>query len=215
MWLAVMNSLFAATSLILCPDCEKPVSRRALMCPNCGLSGEVIAEHSNNILELPIGDSLDIDCDGVMSVALPVEMEGRRFAVLPLDPVLGASQVRLWHRGNPVVWSVPELATDAPIVRLQIASTNLNYWVLGGDFAFDGTCGKPNGNKVFAVVSPLMATNAFELSNREWQVLQPRQMKAHGRQFLKMLKGESLELPQHTHPYFKMIESMKKKENMK
>jgi hypothetical protein len=60
-------------------------------------------------------------------------------------------------------------------------------------------------------VSSLVGTNAFELSNRKWQVLQPRQMKNHGRQILKMLKGEPSELPQRTHPYFKMIEN----ENMK
>ena len=31
-------------SLMPCPDCGKMVSRRALMCPNCGCKGEVIAE---------------------------------------------------------------------------------------------------------------------------------------------------------------------------
>ena len=33
-------------SLMPCPDCEKMVSRRALMCPNCGCKGEVIAEEA-------------------------------------------------------------------------------------------------------------------------------------------------------------------------
>ena len=206
--------LFVAASLIACPDCEKPVSRQAIMCPNCGLRGEVIVECANNTPESPVGDLLDIDCDGVRSVALPVEMEGRRFAVLPLDSVLGASQLRLGHNGVPVVWSVPELAEDAPIVRLQIASTNLTYWVVGGSLVFDGTMAKPEGNQIASVVSVLVSTNAFTLSNREWQVLQPRQMKNHGRQILKILKGEQAELPQHTHPYFKMIENMKK-ENAK
>ena len=65
-----------------------------------------------------------------------------------------------------------------------------------------------------SVVSPLVTTNTFTLSNRKWQVLQPKQMKNHGRQILKMLKGEPSELPQHTHPYFKMIENMKR-ENAK
>ena len=30
--------------MIPCPDCGRDVSRRELMCPNCGLKGEVIAE---------------------------------------------------------------------------------------------------------------------------------------------------------------------------
>lgn len=204
----------SADTLISCPDCGRDVSRRALMCPNCGLKGDVIAELAKTIPQPLIGDVLDIDCDGKKSSALPVEMDGRKFAVLPLEKVLGASQLQLWHKGVPVVWSVPELAEDAPIVRLQIASTNLTYWVVGGDFVFDGRRVAPKGNEIASVVSPLITTNAVTLSNREWQVLQPKQMKNHGRQILKMLKGEPSELPQHTHPYFKMIENMKK-ENAK
>lgn len=208
------SSGLLGASLITCPDCEKLVSRRALMCPNCGLKGDVIAEVAETIPEPLIGDVLDIDCDGKRSSALPVEMDGRKFAVFPLEKVLGASQLQLWHNGVSVIWSVPELAEDAPIVRLQIASTNLTYWVVGGDFVFDGRRVAPKGNEIASVVSPLVTTNAFTLSNREWQVLQPKQMKNHGRQILKILKGEQAELPQHTHPYFKMIENMKK-ENAK
>ena len=199
-----------AEPLVPCPDCGRDVSRRALMCPNCGLRGEVIAEYAKSIPEPRIGDILDVDCDGVKSAAIPVEMDDRKFAVLPLDPVLGVSQLRLWHKGMPVVWSVPELAVDAPIVRLQITATNLTYWIPGGEFAFSGIPIKPKGNKVAAVVSPIVSTNSFALSKREWQVLQPKQMKNHGRQVLKMLSGEPYELPQHTHPFFKMIENKEK-----
>ena len=204
----------SAATLISCPDCGREVSRRALMCPNCGLKGDVITEVAETIPEPLIGDVLDIDCDGKRSSALPVEMDGRKFAVFPLEKVLGASQLQLWHNGVSVIWSVPELAEDAPIVRLQIASTNLTYWVVGGNLVFDGTMVKPKGNEIASVVSPLVTTNAFTLSNRKWQVLQPKQMKNHGRQILKMLEGEPSELPQHTHPYFKMIENMKR-ENAK
>lgn len=200
-----------SASLVSCPDCDKPVSRNPLMCPNCGLKGEVIAEYAKTIPEPIIGDILNLDCDGVKGFALPVEIEGRKFAIFPFDYVLGASRLQLFHNGNPIEWFVPELAEDAPIVRLEISSTNLSYWVVGGDFAFTGNSFKPNGNSVSSVVSSLVGTNAFELSNRKWQVLQPRQMKNHGRQILKMLKGEPSELPQRTHPYFKMIEN----ENMK
>ena len=199
-------------SLVPCPDCEQMVSRRAFMCPNCGCKGDVIAEVAKTIPEPMCGDILDADCDGMRSHALPLILNGRRFAVLPLDPVLGVSRLVVSHKGLPVEWSVSELAIDAPIVRLQIASTNLTYWIPGGDLVFAGMSIKPKGIEVSAIVSPLISTNAFALSNREWQVLQPKQMKNHGRQILKMLKGEPSELPQHTHPFFKMIEN-KKKEN--
>ena len=133
--------------LIPCPDCGRDVSRRALMCPNCGLKGEV--------------------SDG-------------KFAVLPLDPVLGAAKLKVSKQGREVGWLVPELAVDAPIVRLRIAETNLVYWSIGGEFAFDGQVAKSRANEVGAVVSPSISTNAFDIAGREWQVLQPKDFMVQG-----------------------------------
>ena len=47
MWFACVLAVISpsgAAQLIPCPDCGGDVSRRALMCPNCGLKGEMIAE---------------------------------------------------------------------------------------------------------------------------------------------------------------------------
>ncbi len=200
----------AVAALIPCPDCERMVSRRALMCPNCGCRGDVIAEIAKTIPEPKLGDILEVDCDGVKTCALPVELEGRRFAVIPLDGVLGSSWLKLSLKGRPVEWNIPELAVDAPIVRLQIADTNMTYWVVGGGLNFCGTCVKVTGNELAAVVSPQISTNAFSLTGRHWQILQPKQMKAHGRQIRKMLHGEPYDLPQQTHPYFKLLEMCRK-----
>ena len=63
-----------AVQLIPCPDCGRDVSRRALMCPNCGLKGEVIAEAAKAIPEVAAGDVLDVDCGTCAAHALPVEM---------------------------------------------------------------------------------------------------------------------------------------------
>ena len=52
----------AAAQLMPCSDCGRDVSRRALMCPNCGLKGEVIAEAAKGIPEVAAGDVWDIDC---------------------------------------------------------------------------------------------------------------------------------------------------------
>ena len=196
--------------LIPCPDCGRDVSRRALMCPNCGLKGEVIVEAAKAIPEVAAGDVLDVDCGTCAAHALPVEMSDGKFAVLPLGPVLGAAKVKVSNKGREVGWMVPELAVDAPIVRLRIAETNLVYWSVGGEFIFDGQVAKVRGNEVGAVVSPSIATNAFDISGREWLVLQPKQMTGHGRQVLKMLKGEPYDLPERTHPYFKLLEKQRK-----
>ena len=198
--------------LIPCPDCGGDVSRRALMCPNCGLKGEVIAEAAKGIPEVAAGDVLDVDCGTCAAHALPVEMSDGKFAVLPLGPVLGAAKVKVSNKGREVGWMVPELAVDAPIVRLRIAETNLVYWSVGGEFIFDGQVAKVRGNEVGAVVSPSISTNAFDIYGREWQVLQPKQMTGHGRQVLKMLKGEPYDLPERTHPYFKLLEKQRKEQ---
>ena len=198
--------------LIPCPDCGRDVSRRAVMCPNCGLKGEVIAEAAKAIPEVAAGDVLDVDCGTCAAHALPVEMSDGKFAVLPLDPVLGAATVKVSNKGREVGWMVPELAVDAPIVRLRIAETNFVYWSVGGEFIFDGQVAKVRGNEVGAVVSPSISTNAFDISGREWQVLQPKQMTGHGRQVLKMLKGEPYDLPERSHPYFKLLEKQRKEQ---
>lgn len=109
-----------AVQLIPCPDCVRDVSRRALMCPNCGLKGEVIAEAAKGIPEVAAGDVLDVDCGTCAAHALPVEMSDGKFAVLPFDPVLGAAKVKVSNRGCEVGWMVPELAIDAPIVLNMI-----------------------------------------------------------------------------------------------
>ena len=215
MWFACVLAVISpsgAAQLIPCPDCVRDVSRRALMCPNCGLKGEVIAEAAKGIPEVAAGDVLDVDCGTCAAHALPVEMSDGKFAVLPLGPVLGAAKVKVSNKGREVGWMVPELAVDAPIVRLRIAETNLVYWSVGGEFIFDGQVAKVRGNEVGAVVSPSISTNAFDIYGREWQVLQPKQMTGHGRQVLKMLKGEPYDLPERTHPYFKLLEKQRKEQ---
>ena len=209
-WALLAGARVVAEPMIPCPDCGRDVSRRALMCPNCGLKGEVIAEAAKSIPEVATGDVLDVDCGGCAAHALPVEMSDGKFAVLPLDPVLGAGKVKVSNKGREVGWMVPELAVDAPIVRLRIAETNLVCWSVGGEFIFDGQVAKVRGNEVGAVVSPSISTNAFDISGREWQVLQPKQMTGHGRQVLKMLKGEPYDLPERSHPYFKLLEKQRK-----
>ena len=95
------------TGLIPCPECGHQVARQALMCPNCGLRGEIIAEAAKAIPETKSGDVLDVDCGGVAAFALPVEMSDGKFAVLPLDPVLGAAALKVSHKGREIGWMVP------------------------------------------------------------------------------------------------------------
>lgn len=198
-----------ALPLIPCPDCAKPVSRRALMCPNCGCRGEVIETYSAALTMPIVGDVLDCDCDGVRMSALPVEFERRRFVLLPLDPVLGAARIRLFKAGttDEVAWHVPELAEDAPVVRLSLADTNLVCWTIGGSFAFDGSNPGNVENKVSAVVSGLGGVTTNRIDGHQWRILQPRQMRVHGKALKRILKGEPADLPESAPAFFKKLES--------
>ena len=203
-----------AEMLMLCPDCGTTVSRRALMCPKCGCRGEVISSVSKSILASSQGSVIDVDCDGVRSFALPMKMDGRSFAVLPLESVLGVSRIELRDGNRRIGWTVPELAVDAPIVRLQIQDTNLTYWVSGGEQVFDGHEKVGTKNEIKYIISRGISSTAFPCEGHKWQVLQPRWMRVHGKQVLKMLHGEPFELPQRTHQYFKLLE-YNQKENSK
>lgn len=199
--------------LMPCPDCGKTVSRRALMCPTCGCRGSVIEDAAQRLPRTIVGDVFEVDCDGVRSFALPVEFDGGRFAVMPFDAVLGASRVRVFKQDaakSEVQWMVPELSESAPIVRMSLTGTNFVCWTVGGDYAFDGTCPDRMPNLVNGVVSRLCHNATNELSGLSWCVLQPKQMRSHGQIVKRMLRGEAIDLPSRTHPFFRKLESQLK-----
>jgi len=122
-----------AVNLIPCPDCQRPVSVRALMCPNCGCPGEAIAAAARALAseESRRPDNLlRVETDKGIGWALPVVMNGKTYAVTPIESVAGADTVSLYPASTNqlVPYQAPELADDAALVRFPITDTNLEYW---------------------------------------------------------------------------------------
>ena len=202
-------------NLVVCPDCGNNVSRRAVMCPKCGCAGDAIQAEGGNVATPAVtGSVLRVEFGNKVGAALPVRMDGRMFAVMALDGVLGMDRCLLFDGERRVEWTVPEVAVAAPIARFQIADTNLTYWSVGGAMMYDG--GRTvlaRTNLIAGVVSELPSGRAdYRLDGCEWQVLQPREMNRHGKMLLRIRAGETVELPHKTHPYYKYLESQWRKE---
>lgn len=213
--LALPYAKAGAAWLMSCPDCGNEVSRRAMMCPKCGCAGDVIwAEGGNVAAPAVTGSVLRVEFGNKVGAALPVRMDGRMFAVMALDGVLGMDRCLLFDGERRVEWTVPEVAVAAPIARFQIADTNLTYWSVGGAMMYDGgQTISTHTNLVAGVVSELPSGRAdYRLDGCEWQVLQPREMNRHGKMLLRIRAGETVELPHKTHPYYKYLESQWRKE---
>ena len=202
-------------NLVVCPDCGNDVSRRAMFCPKCGCAGDVIRSESATIAEAAVtGSVLKVDFGNRVGAALPVTMDGRNYAILPLDDVLGMNRLTLFDGMRQIRWTVPEVAVSAPVMRLRIEETNLVYWTVGGSLSYDAARKtRVAGNRVAAISSELPSGKTdYRLDACEWQVLQPREMNGHGRLLLRLRGGEPCELPFRTHPYYKYLENQWRKE---
>lgn len=205
----------AEVNLVTCPDCGNEVSRRAVMCPKCGCAGDVIRKESAAVVESAVtGSVLKVDFGNWVGVALPVEMNGRHYAVMPLDDVLGMERLILSDEAQEVRWTVPEVAVAAPVVRLQIEDTNLVYWTVSGNFCFDAKRKTRQAGSCIAAISSELPSGRtdYRLDACTWQVLQPREMNRHGKLLLRLRGGEPCELPFRTHPYYKYLEKQWRKE---
>ena len=103
-------------ALIDCPDCGKQVSRRALMCPACGCKGVVIEETAKELTLKPRPKVPDKClranfCDRI-EVAKPVVMDGRRYAVLDFEKVIGLNTLVFMFASTntTVAYGKPQLA---------------------------------------------------------------------------------------------------------
>ena len=151
-----------AESLIACPDCEKMVSRRALMCPNCGCQGEVIAEEAARLAKAeeppPPDDAILADFGDRKERATPVMFGEKPYAVLPLEKLVGLKTMTFSFvsTNEPINYASIEVAGTMPLVRFGISETNLLF-------------------KAEADVAP----------NQEWQKISPMRLKRDAEKMLK------------------------------
>lgn len=215
-WAATFLGIVAwGGNLVVCPDCGNDVSRRAMFCPKCGCAGDIIRKDTVAVVESAVtGSVLKVDFGNRVGTALPVMMDGRSYAILPLDDVLGMKRLILFDGTRQIEWTVPEVAVAAPVMRLRIEDTNVVYWTVGGSFCYDARRKmRLGGSEVAAISSELPAGTAqYRLDACTWRVLQPREMDRHGKLLLRLRDGEPCELPFRTHPYYKYLENQWRKE---
>ena len=130
-FLVILQS--SAASLIPCPDCGSDVSRRALMCPNCGCKGEVIAEEAARLEKAkeppPPDDAILADFGSRKERATPVMFGEKPYAVLPLEKLVGleAMTFSFVSTNAPIEYTSIEVADTMPLVRFGISETNLLF----------------------------------------------------------------------------------------
>ena len=227
-------SIASAGNLVPCPDCRKSVSPRAIFCPSCGCPGEAIAAAATNSVDdnVKAPDRLiKIEADGRSGFAFPVEMADGLFAVAPLEFLLSADSVALSFLSTnaPIVYAMPEVALDVPLVRFPVTETNLAYWC-AAPLASQGTA-----NLDFSTVTGITfarevtprslaavsaATNLVSLfitasgsrtaqrlnPEQKWKKIQPKIFREQSRVFEKRIRGEEAPLPEMwCHPIFEAL----------
>ena len=188
--------------LMPCPDCGHEVSKRALMCPNCGLKGEIIEQAAKELAERIKPKEPDrwviADFGKETCRALPVKMSDGSFIVLPLEKTFGLETLIFTYASTNIAigYGVPEVALDRPLVRFPITATNLTFATADTN-----------------ICSELVQPNAVKMDDAVgWQAIQPMALKNHGKILLRIKVGEDAHLPPKAHPYYRQLEAKWKQE---
>ena len=161
-FLVLVPLLVRGEALMPCPDCGREVSKRALMCPNCGCKGEVIAKEAARLAKAeeppPPDDAILADFGDRTARATPVMFGEKPYAVLPLEKLVGLKTMMFSFVSTnaPINYASIEVANALPLVRFGIKETNL-----------------------------LFKTEADVAPNQEWQKISPMRLKRDAEKMLK------------------------------
>lgn len=161
-FLVLVPLLVRGEALMPCPDCGREVSKRALMCPNCGCKGEVIAEEVVRLAKAeeppPPDDAILADFGDRKERATPVMFGEKPYAVLPLEKLVGLKTMTFSFVSTnaSINYASIEVANALPLVRFGIKETNL-----------------------------LFKTEADVAPNQEWQKISPMRLKRDAEKMFK------------------------------
>lgn len=130
------------SKLFPCPDCGKEVSRRAVMCPNCGCPGIAIQEAVLAAEEAARPKHLtSVATEVRKGQAVAVQKDDQRY--LLMDPFLLAGgstlNITLFGTNEVIAYGEPELARDEPLLRFKVmGQPRLSYLALRAAKQSDG-----------------------------------------------------------------------------
>jgi hypothetical protein len=122
-----------ADALIGCPDCDQPVSSRAVMCPHCGCPGDAIKEAAAKlVVEEAALENLSVVkviTDKTNGHAVAIMVSDQRFVVFDANLLVDASSMEtlLINTNESVLYQDLQMANDSMLVRFGTDSTNLLY----------------------------------------------------------------------------------------
>lgn len=130
--LAVAGAV-SAGNLIDCPDCDQPVSYRALLCPHCGCPGDAIKEaaaalkaEAEGPAALPLAQ---LTSDHGQGFAVAVADGEKRFLVMDMMLIADSSSLTITPltTNTPLAYWNMQVADREPLVRFETDATNLLF----------------------------------------------------------------------------------------
>jgi hypothetical protein len=132
--LALASCIAHAVDLFPCPDCEQPVSPRAIMCPHCGCPGAAIktavtAQEAAQRPPTPIYPVAALKTGEAEGAAVAYTDGENQYLVIDAYPLMGAISLDLspLTTNTPIAYHSMQVAAKAPLVRFQTAATNISF----------------------------------------------------------------------------------------
>lgn len=117
------------SNLVACPDCEEQVSKRAVMCPNCGCPGEVIATYVAELEEAKKPKSVvQVEAPAGGGIGIAMKSGNHNYIVTTLAACGSAESLSLKTRqGESLAYYGVEVAKDMPLVRFAVKGESVVY----------------------------------------------------------------------------------------
>ena len=120
----------AVTNLTQCPDCKGKVSKRAMMCPHCGCSGEAIKQAVYRAAQAAKPKSVvSVVSDSAKGHGVAVKDVDATYVVF--DAFLLADSMKLELRDvrddKMISYTAVQLAEDTGLIRLKVTSDQLVF----------------------------------------------------------------------------------------
>ena len=122
-----------AVDLTPCPDCDQPVSPRAVMCPQCGCPGEAIkaavAAREATERPPPVYPVATFKVGSTEGAAVDYTDGEYQYLLIDAYPLMGATSLDITPltTNAPIPYHSMQVAAEAPLVRFKTAATNLTF----------------------------------------------------------------------------------------